>query len=101
MTEMDIAYQRLHNQQVSQSTFRKPEDVVRWMGRSKPKIIFTRSGQLGFGCKMRPQWILSKLSVDRIILRAWPMRGTIHFVPAEDAAWVLHLLSQQLICKEP
>jgi hypothetical protein len=33
MTEVDIAYQRLHNQKVSRSTFIKPEDVVRWMGR--------------------------------------------------------------------
>jgi Winged helix DNA-binding domain len=24
--------------------------------------------------------------VDRTILRTWPMRGTIHLVPAEDAA---------------
>jgi hypothetical protein len=25
------------------------------------------------------------------------MRGTIHLVPAEDAAWMLHLLSQVIV----
>jgi hypothetical protein len=28
---------------------------------------------------------------DRLILRTWPMRGTIHFVPAADAAWLLQV----------
>src|SRR5262249_48612256 len=27
------------------------------------------------------------------ILRTWPMRGTIHFVPARDARWMLELLA--------
>ena len=26
---------------------------------------------------------------QRQILRTWPMRGTIHLVPAEDAHWML------------
>jgi hypothetical protein len=33
---------------------------------------------------------------DRTILRTWPMRGTVHFVPAEDAAWMLRLLSPRV-----
>ena len=31
------------------------------------------------------------------ILRTWPMRGTIHFVPAEDARWMLDLLAGRRI----
>jgi hypothetical protein len=31
------------------------------------------------------------------ILRTWPMRGTIHFVPAEDAQWMLGLLAGRRI----
>jgi hypothetical protein len=29
---------------------------------------------------------------DRIIVRLWAMRGTIHLVPSEDAAWLVDLL---------
>ncbi len=33
-------------------------------------------------------------AIDRgAILRTWPMRGTIHLVPAEDARWMVHLLA--------
>jgi hypothetical protein len=31
--------------------------------------------------------------VDRQIVRTWPMRGTIHWVPAEDARWMCQLLA--------
>ncbi|MGW5238965.1 winged helix DNA-binding domain-containing protein [Monashia sp. NPDC004114] len=30
---------------------------------------------------------------DREIVRTWPMRGTIHWVPAEDARWMCQLLA--------
>ena len=35
----------------------------------------------------------------RAIVRTWPMRGTLHFVPAEDARWMLRLLAPRLITK--
>ena len=31
----------------------------------------------------------------RDIVRTWPMRGTLHFVPAEDARWMLALDAEQ------
>lgn len=31
--------------------------------------------------------------VERAVVRTWPMRGTIHFVPAEDARWMSRLLA--------
>ncbi len=34
---------------------------------------------------------------DGQILRTWPMRGTIHFVPAIDARWMLNLTSSRTL----
>lgn len=31
--------------------------------------------------------------VDREVVRTWPMRGTLHLVPAEDARWMCRLLA--------
>ncbi|WP_256795327.1 winged helix DNA-binding domain-containing protein [Terrabacter sp. Ter38] len=31
--------------------------------------------------------------IDREVVRTWPMRGTIHWVPAEDARWMCELLA--------
>lgn len=35
--------------------------------------------------------------LDREIVRTWPMRGTIHFVPAEDARWMSRLLAGRVL----
>lgn len=36
---------------------------------------------------------------DRTIVRTWPMRGTLHFVPAEDARWMLRLLTPRVVAR--
>ena len=34
---------------------------------------------------------------ERTIVRTWPMRGTLHFVPAADAGWMLDLLASRVM----
>jgi hypothetical protein len=34
---------------------------------------------------------------ERAIVLTWPMRGTLHFVPAEDARWMLDLLAPRVL----
>ncbi|HEY2064487.1 MAG TPA: winged helix DNA-binding domain-containing protein [Gemmatimonadaceae bacterium] len=34
---------------------------------------------------------------ERAIVRTWPMRGTLHFVPAADAQWMLELLAPRIM----
>ncbi len=34
---------------------------------------------------------------DRTIVRTWPMRGTLHFVPAADIAWMLELTTPRIL----
>lgn len=34
---------------------------------------------------------IERAILDRSILRTWPMRGTMHFVPARDAGWMVSL----------
>jgi hypothetical protein len=36
---------------------------------------------------------------DRSIVRTWPMRGTLHFVPAEDVRWLLPLLTPRIVAR--
>jgi hypothetical protein len=40
---------------------------------------------------------IEKALIDRKIIRTWPMRGTLHFVPARDARWMLELLTWRVI----
>jgi hypothetical protein len=34
---------------------------------------------------------------DQTIIRTWPMRGTLHFVPAVDARWMLELMTARIM----
>ena len=34
---------------------------------------------------------------DRTIVRTWPMRGTLHFVAAADARWMVELLATRMV----
>src|SRR3954452_19784437 len=33
----------------------------------------------------------------REVLRTWPMRGTVHLVPARDARWMLDLMGSRML----
>jgi hypothetical protein len=37
--------------------------------------------------------------VARTIVRTWPMRGTLHYVPAVDARWMLRLLTPRVVAR--
>jgi hypothetical protein len=49
------------------------------------------SGEWSFGvrCPGLSQADIHQATVERRILRTWPMRGTVHFVPPADAKWML------------
>jgi len=36
---------------------------------------------------------------QRKIIRTWPMRGTLHIIPAADARWMLNLLTPRIIAR--
>lgn len=36
---------------------------------------------------------------ERAVVRTWPMRGTLHFVPAIDIRWMLELLTPRVIAR--
>ena len=40
---------------------------------------------------------IEKAIAERVIVRTWAMRGTLHLLAAEDARWVVELLAARLI----
>ena len=42
---------------------------------------------------------VEKALAERSIVRCWPMRGTLHFVAAEDVRWMLELLSPRVFTR--
>ncbi len=93
MTNLDIAQHRLHNQHITRPTFENPGDVVRWFGAVQAQDY--RGALWAIGMRMRDavEADIERAMADGVIVRTHPMRGTWHFVAAEDIRWLLALMA--------
>jgi hypothetical protein len=99
MTQKDIAYQRLWHQLVLHQPYENPVDVVRHMMAMQSQNY--NAGIWAIGMRI-PANKATKAAVEKaieegVIVRSWPMRGTLHFVAAEDIRWMLRLLTPKII----
>ena len=99
MTTAEILAHRLHNQRLLGERRQTPADVVRWLGAVQAQdypgslwAVCLRAGDGG-------EEAVEKAVRDRRIVRTWPMRGTLHFVPAPDARWMLALLGRRPVAR--
>lgn len=66
--------------------------IVEWFGAMQAQDV--NSGLWSLGARL-PGITLAEVNAaleGRSVLRTWPMRGTVHFVPAADAHWMLELM---------
>lgn len=74
-----------------------PAGIVRWFGAMQAQDL--ASGKWSFGLRLPGS---TEADVDAAIergevLRTWPMRGTVHFVPPRDARWMLRLMGARAL----
>ncbi|HEX5084114.1 MAG TPA: winged helix DNA-binding domain-containing protein [Blastocatellia bacterium] len=97
MTISDIARLRLHNQRISASMFRRPADAVAWLGAVQAQDYLGALWAVGLRLRNAVEADIEQALADRKIIRTWPMRGTLHFVAAADARWMLELLTPRIV----
>ena len=97
MNLKDIVHLRLVNQRIAGSGFEKPAEVVRWMGAMQAQDYPAALWGVGLRTKDAQIADVEQAIVNREIVRTWPMRGTLHFVPAEDIRWMLKLMTPRII----
>ena len=66
--------------------------VVEWFGAMQAQDV--NSALWSLGCRLPGSTIddVDAALEERSVLRTWPMRGTVHIVPAADAHWMLDLM---------
>jgi hypothetical protein len=94
---MDIGRSRLANQHISRPAFGDAAAVVRWLGAVQAQDYLGALWALGLRCTRATEASVEAAVAQRAIVRTWPMRGTLHFVAAEDARWMLPLLTPRVI----
>jgi winged helix DNA-binding protein len=88
---------RLFNQRIDGEKFEKPEEVVRWMGALQAQDYQQSLWAVGLRTQSATMTDIEQAIAHRKIVRTWPMRGTLHFVPGDDAKWMLSLSALRML----
>ncbi len=99
MTIRDIARLRLRNQGIVAATSKRPLDVVRALGAIQAQDYLGALWAVGLRMRTASEAAIEKALADGRIVRTWPMRGTLHFVAAEDVRWMLPLLAPRVVVR--
>lgn len=93
----DLARWRLASQHLSAKRFTKPEDVVGHMLAMQAQDYGQALWAIGARTRAGTVQSVEKAVAAGLIIRTWPMRGTIHWILPEDARWLIRLCgSRQL-----
>jgi hypothetical protein len=96
----EIARRRLANQRIDGEKFEKPEEVVRWLGAVQAQDYAQALWAVGLRMKSATMADVERAINDGKIVRTWPMRGTLHFVPPEDVRWRLELSASRILARD-
>jgi hypothetical protein len=94
---IDIALQRLANQQIAQPSFAHPSEVVQWLGAVQAQDYLGALWAVGLRTQSATEQTIEQALAEKTIVRTWPMRGTIHFVAPADVRWMLELLTPRVV----
>jgi hypothetical protein len=97
MKARELGRQRLTNLQVAGSRCATPAQVVAALGAMQAQDYQGALWAIGLrvpGCTIAD---VERAVAAREIVRSWPLRGTLHFVHADDLGWMLDLLSERVL----
>ncbi|MGH9883745.1 MAG: winged helix DNA-binding domain-containing protein, partial [Pyrinomonadaceae bacterium] len=96
ITSLDIASQRLRNQRLSSPHFKKPADVVKWLGAVQAQDYYGAKWALGQRMREATDEAIEQAFTEGTILRTHVMRPTWHFVAPADIRWMLKLTAPRV-----
>jgi Winged helix DNA-binding domain len=96
MSRSEIVYQRLSNQRLSFSEFRRPVDVVHWLGAVQAQDFSGAKWALAQRMRDTTDADIEQAYNEGQILRTHLMRPTWHFVAPDDIRWLLQLTAPRV-----
>lgn len=92
-----IARLRLQSQRISAPTSATPAEVVSRLGAVQAQDYPGALWSIALRTTSATRAEVERAIAERTIVRSWPMRGTLHFIPAVDARWMLELLTPRIV----
>jgi hypothetical protein len=99
MNGPDIPHLRLHNQWIAQHDLRTPAEVVAHLGAVQAQDYAGGKWAIGLRLPNATEADIEQAIAERTIVRTWPMRRTLQFVPAADVRWMLALTASRAEAK--
>ncbi len=93
----DVRRLRMISLLLAERSERRPGEVVEWMGAMQAQDLASGEWSFGVRCAGLTQADIHQATLDRSIVRTWPMRGTVHFVPPRDARWMLEVVGTRAL----
>ena len=99
VASLDVPNLRLHAQGIAQPGSATPEAVVTQLGAIQAQDYHGALWSIGLRLAdaHATRADVERAITDRTIIRSWPMRGTLHFIPAADARWMLELMTPRIM----
>ena len=88
---LNIAYQRMHNQHITQHPLATPAEVVAWLGAVQAQDYGGAAWAVGQRAQAATAATVEQAFGEGAILRTHVMRPTWHFVAPADIRWLLML----------
>ena len=97
MTAAKLLKSRLINQHILKPPYKKPEDLVAWMGALQAQDYAMAKWAIGLRTLNATDSSVEKAIDEGKIIRTHLMRPTWHFVAAKDVRWMLELTAPQIL----
>ncbi len=97
MTQFNIAWQRLCRQQIVTPRFVTPSAVVRWLGALQGQDYTGAKWAIGLRLPGSTDVDIEAAIANKVIVRTWALRGTLHLVAAEDLRWLVTLMAPHVL----
>ena len=94
-----LAAQRLRQQRIGHNPFGNVAETVRWFGAVQAQDYLGALWAVGLRTRGATESSVERAIADRTIVRTWPLRGTLHFVAAEDAHWMRDLCAPRTLAR--
>lgn len=89
----EIVRRRLQAQHLATAGLTRPADVVASFGAVQAQDYLGALWAVGLRLADARERDVERALAERAIIRSWPMRGTLHFLAAADARWMIELLA--------
>ena len=99
MNTADILRMRLRTQLLGGSRATTPHGVVSQLLAMQAQDYLGSLWAIGLRLQNATSVDIEHAISERTIVRTWPMRGTLHFVAAQDVRWLLPLLTPRVLAR--